>query len=115
MDTSNLTLRIVPFDSLIIAIAYAIFATAIYMLASKSKSRTGKISSLLIAYCSMTLFVKYFLFFAYYSDYSEWFNSITSTFGFWFMLNYIRPYLLVIAALLVLQFAKSSVLNRAGT
>lgn len=115
MDTSELTIRIVPFDSLIIAIAYAIFAIAIYTLASRSKSRIGKISAYMIAYCSVTLFIKFLLFFAYYSDYYEWFNSLTSTYGFWFMLNHIRPYLLVIASLLALHFARSSVFNRVGT
>ena len=114
MNSSNLTLRIVPTDALIIGVAYAILAIAIYSLASRHQSKAAFTSSALFAYCSITLVARFVLFFTLFSDPNHAYKEITDTFWFYMALNGLRPYALVVAALFVLYFARSKLSNRVG-
>jgi hypothetical protein len=114
MNPSNLTLRIVPTDALVIGAAYAILAIAIYLLASRHRSKAAFISSALFAYCSITLIAKFVLFFTLFSDPNHGYKEITDTFWFYMALNGFRPYALFIGALFTLYFVKSRLAKRVG-
>ena len=108
METTSLTLRIIPMDSLVTAIAFGLLALAMFLFAKRGTSRVAYISSALLAYCAMTLIAKFMLFFAVRTPAYHAFDAVTSTWGFYFLLNGARPYALVIAACCAIVVARRS-------
>jgi len=109
-----MVLRIVPIDALITGISYALLSIAVYLIASRHKSKAATASSVLFAYCSVTLIAKFVLFFTLFSQPNHSYHSITDTYWFYLALNGLRPYALLLAALFALHFAKFKFANRVG-
>lgn len=114
MNASNLIIRIVPGDALVTGIAYGLLAIAIYLLASRHKSKAAMTSAVLFAYCSATLIAKFVLFFTLFSQPQHAYHLITDTHWFYLALNGLRPYALLLGALFALHFVKGRFSNRVG-
>lgn len=108
MDTSSITLRIIPVELLVTAVAFALLAWAMFVLARRARSRIGHVSSALFAYCAATLVARFVLFFAPLHPAHPAFEAVTSTWAFHFVLNGARPYALVVAACCAIVVARQS-------
>ena len=111
----EVTLRVLPVASFLTGVAYCLLAFGLFTLAKQFRSRAIALAGVAFSFCAFGLLLRVILFFTLYQTPHHAFEDITSSYGFYLLVNGLRPYVTLAAALCLVSAVRSSGFAKSGT